>query len=140
MQRGFTLIELCFVIAILGLLTAITVPTYDVLLKRTQLTEARSMLSAIAHAQLQHHRDQGHYLDCPAAGDVPRPTARFSSAPCWSTLGIQVGGEVRYRYGVSVEGEGFVVTAEGDLDRDGQTSLLTLNGATLQIDEQDGLE
>ncbi|MFT5680317.1 MAG: prepilin-type N-terminal cleavage/methylation domain-containing protein [Myxococcota bacterium] len=140
MRRGFTLLELCFVVMILGILTAITVPAYDVILRRSHQAEARSMLSAIAHAQLQHHRDTGDYLACPASGDVPVPTARFPEASCWKTLGIQVGGAVRYRYGVEVIDGGFAVTAEGDLDRDGHTSRLTLSGDTLQIDIVDGLE
>ena len=140
MRRGFTLLELCFVIMILSLLVAITVPTYDVLLRRTHQAEARSMLSAIAHAQLQHQRDSGAYLACPATGPIPSPTAEFPTDPCWKKLGITIGGAVRYRYGVDLTDSSFVVTAEGDLDRDGQLSTLTLQGETLQIDIVDGLE
>ena len=140
MRRGFTLLELCFVISIMGILTALTVPTYDVLLRRAHQSEARSMLSAIAHAQLTHQRDTGTWLACPATGPIPAPTAAFPDEACWKTLGIFPDGPVRYRYGVTLRGEGFIVTAEGDLDRDGQASLLTLEGSSLTITAVDGLE
>lgn len=140
MQRGFTLLELCFVIMIISLMAAITVPSYDLLLRRTHQSEAVSFLSAIAHAELQHYRDTGAYLPCASEGDIPRVPVAFPAAPCWRALGIEVGGEVRYRYGVTVSQAGFEVTAEGDLDRDGHPSRLTLDGASLRVSIEDGLE
>ncbi len=141
MRRGFTLIELCFVIAIMGLLVAIVVPTYEVLLRRAQAEEAPAMLQAIAHAELQHFRDQGRYLACPATGEIPRGPAPFPNGQqCWQDLGIQVGGEVRYRYGVTMDGGDFLVTAEGDLDRDGAPSRYTLRGRDRSVEIEDGLE
>ncbi|MDG1480243.1 MAG: prepilin-type N-terminal cleavage/methylation domain-containing protein [Myxococcota bacterium] len=79
-RRGLTLLELCFVVMILGVLIAITVPTCDVILRRSHQAEARSMLSASAHAQ--HDRDTGTDLACPASGERPHPTVRFPSAGC----------------------------------------------------------
>lgn len=140
MRRGFTLLELCFVVMIIGLLTAITVPTYDILIRRTHQTEARTMLSAIADAQLRHYRDSGSFLSCPASGEIPAPTAPFPKAECWEALHIQPAGEVRYRYSTAPEGSHFVVTAEGDLDRDGEIATLTLQGETLELTIVDGLD
>jgi prepilin-type N-terminal cleavage/methylation domain-containing protein len=53
-RAAFTLVELAYVIAILGLLTAIVVPTYDQIYRRARATEPRTMLEAIAYAELQH--------------------------------------------------------------------------------------
>jgi prepilin-type N-terminal cleavage/methylation domain-containing protein len=133
MQRGFTLIELSYVLAVLGVLAAITVPTYDLLLRRAHAAEAPAMMHAIAHAELQRLRDGGEYLACPATGDVPRAPVPFTDAACWSALGIRPEGPVRFRYGVALEDGGYVVTAEGDLDRDGETSLYTLRGEDLVV-------
>ena len=141
MRRGFTLLELSAVIVILVLLTCMTVPAYDVLIRRTHAAEARSMMSAIAHAQLQHQRDHGAYLACAATGEGPAPTARFpNQEPCWQALGIQIGGQVRYRYGVTLTDGSFSVTGEGDLDGDGTLSRFTLDGRTLQVSVTDELE
>lgn len=138
MRQGFTLIELCFVLAILALLVGLAVPTHEVLYRRAQASEARAMLSAIAHAELQHHRDHGHYLACPAEGPVPSQPTRFpSSTSCWKTLHIALHDPVRYRYGVTVAGNSFEVVAEADLDADGVGSRFSLDGRTLHITEVD---
>lgn len=119
----------------MALLTAITVPTYQVLIDRTRTEEARSTLQAIAHAELRHFRDQHAYLACPAQGDVPKgPVAFANDADCWKRLGIQVDGVVRYRYSVTAAEGTFDAVAEGDLDGDGVTSRFTLHGRDLSLD------
>ena len=141
MRRGFTLLELCCVITIISLLTAVTVPAFDVLVRRAHVAEAHSMLPALAHAQLRYQRDHGAFLPCAATGEIPQPTARFPNAePCWKALGIRIGGEVRYRYGITVTEDNFTITAEGDLDRDGKPSRFTLDGKTQHVDITDELE
>jgi len=141
MRRGFTLIELCYVIAVLGLLAALTVPAYDVLLRRAHVAEARAMVHAIAHAELRHLRDRGAYLPCGTSGDVPRePVAFPEDEPCWKALGIRSEGLVRYRYAVSLEDDSYLVTAEGDLDGDGQQSRFSLDGRDLILHVVDELE
>lgn len=141
MRRGFTILELSCVLAVIAIITAICVPVYDVMVRRAKADEARTMLHAIAHAELAHYRDHGFYLACapdpvasPVLGSFP------SHAPCWRQLGIELSGEVRYRYAVALVDDSFEVTAVGDLDGDGQSSLYTLHGRDLGIDVLDGLE
>ena len=142
MRKGFTLIELCYVMALTGLMAALTVPAYDVLLRRARVAEARTTIHAIAHAELRHLRDRGAYVACgPTSDDVPLVAVPFpSDLPCWRDLGIHPEGLVRYRYAVTVDASGFVVTAEGDLDADGVPSRFSLRGEDLSLTIVDELE
>jgi Tfp pilus assembly protein PilE len=122
-------------------LTAMVVPSYDTLLKRTWAAEAPAVLTAIAHAEIQHYRDHGAFLACPAEGPIPSPSQPAPAvAECWRTLGVGLSGASRFRYGVELNGTSFSATAEADLDRDGQASRYVLDGATLAIATTDPLE
>lgn len=133
--------ELSFVIAIIAAIVAVTVPTYDHVLRRTHAVEADAMVHAIAHAELRHFRDRGAWLACPAEGEVPTAPVPFpAERDCWRALGIHPEGLVRYRYGVEVTEAGYVVTAEGDLDADGVHSRFVLTGHDLSLAVTDEVE
>lgn len=141
MRRGYTIIELAFVVGIIGLLAGATIPAYQHVVLRARTDEARAMLHSIAHAELRHHRDHGAYLACPAQGEVPKRPVPFPNAlECWRALGVQVDGLLRYRYAVELVDGSFAVLAEGDLDGDGATSRFALSGKDLQLTVKDSLE
>lgn len=140
-RRGFTIVEIACVLAVMGIVVAITVPAMDVLVRRARTEEARVMLASIAHAELRHFRDTGAYLACSSPGEVPRHPVRFSSdVPCWKALAIQLEGDVRYRYRVELADGSFVAIAEGDLNGNGVSSEFRWEGRTQRVVEKEPLE
>lgn len=82
MQKGFTLIELMIVVAIIGILAAIAIPQYQNYIARSQFAESHTLLGG-ARTAVQEKIDQGQSF------------AASSGAPNAATnpLGVQLTGE-----------------------------------------------
>jgi type IV pilus assembly protein PilE len=74
-QAGFTLIELMITVAIIGILSAIAVPTYGSYVLRTRLTDAYSGLAGVQPALEQHWSNTNSYSGFTA---LPAATDNFS--------------------------------------------------------------
>ena len=60
-QKGFTLIELMIVIAIIGILAAIAIPAYQNYTIRAQVTEGLSLASGLKTDIEQYYSDSGNW-------------------------------------------------------------------------------
>jgi type IV pilus assembly protein PilA len=105
-KRGFTLIELMIVVAILGVLSSIAIVSFRKYTRRARTTEAYNMLGMIRMRQEAYRSEFSQYANVsgsiasmwPATVGV---TAQdwYSGVPAgWTQLGVRPTGQVYYQY------------------------------------------
>jgi type IV pilus assembly protein PilE len=80
--RGFTMIELVIVMAIVGILFAIAVPLYKEQLRKSARAEAQAFLTSVASRQQQYLVDKRRYATSLAALNLTAPAhvgSRFAN-------------------------------------------------------------
>jgi type IV pilus assembly protein PilE len=100
-QRGFTLIELMIVVAVVAILAGVAYPSYRNQVMRSNRVEARNALLQVQVAQEKFFLQFGRYAG--AAELTPLPTASPAglgipaSTPAGNyTIGLPVGGSATY--------------------------------------------
>jgi type IV pilus assembly protein PilA len=68
LQRGFTLIELMIVVAIIGILAAIAIPAYQDYVIRSQVSEGLTLASSVKASVSEFYADRGVWPDDDGSG------------------------------------------------------------------------
>jgi len=89
-ERGFTLIELMIVVAIIGILAAIAIPAFSIYRAKSYNASAISYLNFIATGESNYWVDGHTYISAPA-GDGPGPTGIVPGTTVPSGVGYIVG-------------------------------------------------
>ena len=81
-MRGFTLVELMIVVAIVGILSAVAIPAYQDYVKRGRIPEATSNLAAMRVRMEQYYQDNKTYTNATPCANANLPTSSFFTFSC----------------------------------------------------------
>lgn len=137
LNKGFSLVELMIVVAIIGILAAIAIPNYIKYQLSAKRSEVNGAVDGIKNAEAKYDAEHDGYLNAAvqprADGSLGKgQVAWVTTATDWISLGWAPDGNIRGNYLVAVTAasgsgvaETYTITGKSDVDDDGQLYTVT---------------
>ena len=131
-QKGFTLIELMIVIAIIGILAAIAIPAYQNYVIRAQATEGSSIIGSLETAFEECYANTGTATSCNTNAAVGIPASKVISGTYVKSvqLGQPADGQIQVTYNTNANADiaGKTVVWSAYKSKDGNITWLCNDG------------
>ena len=132
MKKGFTLIELMIVVAIIAFLAMVSIPSFKRFLAKAKRTEAYMNLNALATEQKVYWAEHGTYSnDLKAIGWKPEGEIQYTYGfPGSEGKNYKVGKlqtPASYLAQAKAGKDTFIIVAAGDIDGDGEPDVITID-------------
>lgn len=129
-QKGFTLIEIMIVVAIIGIIAAVAVPSYTNYVMKARATDAISTLADMRIRMEQYYQDNRTYVGGPCAAPAGANTTFFS----FSCAG---GDGTATTYTLNATGQGDMSAYTYGVDQNNAKSS-AFNGSCWSTDKDNG--